>query len=42
MTTNPNQSIVACGKTVDIGTPVVLWNQAKSYICPNKRGRRHC
>ncbi len=42
MTTHPNQSIVACGKTVDIGTPVVLWNQAKSYTCPNKRGRRHC
>ena len=42
MTTHPNQSIVACGHTVDIGTPVVLWNQAKGYVCPNKRGRRHC
>lgn len=39
MTTN--QTIVACGHTVDIGTPVVLWDQAKGFSCPHKRGRRH-
>ncbi|MCH6581123.1 MAG: cadherin-like domain-containing protein, partial [Nitrospinae bacterium] len=27
MTTHPNQSIVACGKTVDIGTPVVTLDE---------------
>ena len=27
---------------MDIGTPVVLWNQTKGYICPNKRGRQTC
>jgi N-acetyl-anhydromuramyl-L-alanine amidase AmpD len=40
MTTN--QSIVACGHTVDIETPVVLWHHAKGYACPHPRGRRHC
>jgi len=40
MTTN--QNIIACGQTADIGTAVVLWDQAKGYACPHKRGRRHC
>ena len=40
MTTN--QTIVACGRTVDIGTEVVLWHHAKGYTCPHPRGRRHC
>lgn len=37
-----NQSIIACGQSVDIGTPVVLWTDEKGYICPNKRGRKDC
>jgi hypothetical protein len=37
-----NQSIIACGHSVDIGTPVVLWTDKKGYICPNKRGRGSC
>lgn len=35
-----NQSIVACGRKTDIGTPVVLWDEG--YVCPNKRGRQGC
>jgi len=37
-----NQSIVACGIKADIGTPVVLWQEAGGYACPNKRGRIGC
>jgi len=37
-----NQNIIACGRTVDIETPVVLWHHAKGYACPHPRGRRHC
>lgn len=37
-----NQCIVACGRTVDIGTPVVLWNQPGGYRCPHPRGRAGC
>lgn len=37
-----NQSLVACGQKVDIGVPVVLWNQKGGYVCPNKRGRGAC
>lgn len=37
-----NQTIMACGHSVDIGTPVVLWDQAKGYACPHKRGRKAC
>ena len=35
-----NQKIVACGKKIDIGTRVVLWNEG--FTCPNKRGRSTC
>lgn len=37
-----NQSIVACGIKVDIGTPVVLWDEEGGYACPHKRGRETC
>jgi len=37
-----NQSIVACGIKVDIGTPVILWREKEGYACPNKRGRAGC
>lgn len=40
--TTPNQSITACGRTVDIATPVVLWNEPGGYPCPNPRGRADC
>ncbi len=42
MTPKTNQSIEACGHTVDIGAPVVLWHSSKGYVCPHQRGRRHC
>ncbi|MBT5551243.1 MAG: N-acetylmuramyl-L-alanine amidase [Nitrospina sp.] len=35
-----NQNIIACGKKIDIGTRVVLWNEG--FVCPNKRGRTTC
>ncbi len=35
-----NQKIVACGKNLDIGTRVVLWDEG--FACPNKRGRSTC
>ena len=35
-----NQSLVACNHRVDIGIPVILWDQG--YVCPNKRGRSRC
>ncbi len=37
-----NQNIVACGKSVDIGTRVVLWSEKEGFVCPNKRGRIGC
>lgn len=37
-----NQNIIACGQSVDIGAPVVLWTNKKGYVCPNKRGRQDC
>ena len=37
-----NQSIIACGQRVDIGAPVVLWNEKAGFNCPNKRGRENC
>ncbi|MEC7641826.1 MAG: N-acetylmuramoyl-L-alanine amidase [Nitrospinota bacterium] len=37
-----NQSIIACGKKVFIGTPVILWHQKGGYACPNRRGRSSC
>jgi N-acetyl-anhydromuramyl-L-alanine amidase AmpD len=37
-----NQSISACGVKVDIGIPVVLWDEARGYVCPHKRGREAC
>ena len=37
--TDPTQSIVACGIPLDIGTPVVLWNHKGGYASPHKRGR---
>ena len=40
--TDPPQSIVVCGNTLDIGTPVVLWKHKDGYTCPHKRGRQDC
>ena len=37
-----NQTIIACGRTVDIGTEVILWQYANGYTCPHPRGRLHC
>lgn len=37
-----NQSIIACGQSVDIGAPVVLWKDKGGFNCPNKRGRENC
>lgn len=37
-----NQKIVSCGQKTDIGTRVVLWDESKGFICPNKRGRSTC
>ena len=37
-----NSNIIACGRTVDIGTEVVLWQHAEGYTCPHPRGRKHC
>jgi len=37
-----NQSIVVCGKKIDIGKPVVLWNSKGGWRCPNPRGRKSC
>ncbi|CCQ91901.1 putative N-acetylmuramyl-L-alanine amidase, negative regulator of AmpC, AmpD [Nitrospina gracilis 3/211] len=40
--TTPSQVIVACGRTVDIDSPVVLWNHAGGFRCPHPRGRASC
>lgn len=37
-----NHHIVACGRKVDIGAPVVLWNEDGGFSCPNRRGRKTC
>ena len=37
-----NQSIVTCQKTVDINSPVILWNTEMGLACPNRRGRSAC
>ncbi|NIP99269.1 MAG: N-acetylmuramyl-L-alanine amidase, partial [Nitrospinaceae bacterium] len=37
-----NQSIAACGQTVDIGAPVVPWHQPGGFACPHPRGRLAC
>ena len=37
-----NQNIVACGKTININSPVVLWNAESGLACPNRRGRSAC
>lgn len=37
-----NQSIVACGKKIDIGRRVVLWSEKGGFRCPNPRGRAAC
>lgn len=34
--------IVACGNTIDIQTPVLLWNHPKGFTCPHPRGRSGC
>jgi len=36
------QHIVACERTVDIGTPVVLWTHRGGLPCPHPRGRKSC
>ena len=37
-----NQSIVVCQKTVNINSPVILWNTKEGLACPNRRGRSAC
>ncbi|MCF8719704.1 peptidoglycan recognition protein family protein [Nitrospina gracilis] len=37
-----NQTIVACGQAVDIGTPVVRWDDPGGFRCPHPRGRASC
>ena len=37
-----NQSIVVCQKTVNINSPVILWNAKEGLVCPNRRGRSAC
>ena len=37
-----NQNIVACGKKIAIGAPVILWDDPGGFICPHKRGRSLC
>ena len=37
-----NQTIIACGRTVEIDTEVVLWQHPNGYTCPHPRGRLHC
>ena len=41
-TQNMNQNILSCNHKIDIGTRVVLWNEKRGFICPNKRGRSTC
>jgi len=37
-----NRNIIACGQNEDIGTRVILWDEAGGYACPHPRGRSHC
>jgi N-acetylmuramoyl-L-alanine amidase len=37
-----NKNIVACEKTIDINSPVILWNSKSGLTCPNRRGRAAC
>jgi N-acetylmuramoyl-L-alanine amidase len=37
-----NQSIVTCQKTININSPVMLWNTETGLTCPNRRGRSAC
>tara|TARA_B100000686_G_scaffold324891_1_gene381020 strand:- start:4288 stop:5199 length:912 start_codon:yes stop_codon:yes gene_type:complete len=37
-----NQSIIACGRRVEIGVPVIIWSEQGGFLCKNKRGRRTC
>ena len=37
-----NQSIVTCQKTININSPVILWNTETGLACPNRRGRSAC
>ena len=37
-----NQNIVTCEKTININSPVVLWNDKGGLACPNRRGRAAC
>ena len=37
-----NQNIVVCQKTVDINSPVILWDTEAGLACPNRRGRSTC
>ena len=37
-----NQKIVACGKTINIDSDVILWNSQAGLACPNRRGRLAC
>ena len=37
-----NQNIITCGKSISIGTPVVIWNTKGGLACPNRRGRSNC
>ena len=37
-----NQNIVTCGRTININSPVVLWNAKDGLVCPNRRGRLTC
>ncbi|MBT3515443.1 MAG: N-acetylmuramyl-L-alanine amidase [Nitrospina sp.] len=37
-----NQNIVACQRTVEINSPVILWDAKGGLDCPNRRGRSAC
>lgn len=37
-----NTSIIACNKSLDIGTAVVLWDEEGGFRCPHRRGRIGC
>ncbi|SVB31009.1 uncharacterized protein METZ01_LOCUS183863 [marine metagenome] len=37
-----NQNIVACQRTVEVNSPVILWNDKTGLACPNRRGRSNC
>jgi N-acetylmuramoyl-L-alanine amidase len=37
-----NKNIVACEKTININSPVILWDSKGGLTCPNRRGRSAC